>query len=69
MVPVTVAITAGVTNLLLLAFVRQYLPDDDLVGLIIGVYAYISVPLCAYGLVGIIMVRGSNQYPRKACTK
>jgi len=51
--PVTVAIIAGLTNLLLLAFARQYI-EDDTVNMIVGIYAYLSVPLCAYGLVGII---------------
>ena len=51
----TVATLAGVSNLLLLAFARQYI-SDDLAGLVISVYAYVSVPLCAYGLVGIITV-------------
>lgn len=53
--PVAVIIIAGITNVLLLDFVQRYI-DDDVASLIVGIYAYASIPLCAYGLVGIIKV-------------
>ncbi|CZT25624.1 uncharacterized protein RCC_11292 [Ramularia collo-cygni] len=50
----TVPAIAAISNLLLLAFARQYI-TNDLVSLVAAVYAYASVPLCAYGLVGVTM--------------
>lgn len=61
MLPVTAAIFAGITNLLLLVFARQYI-GNDVIGMAVDIYAYLSVPMCVYGLVGIITVSSSIQW-------